>query len=331
MYREMMPGTTFVDNSTCPLCDESAFSKTDQRTGNVLIVCRLCGKFCLTDQALNFLHSLETEQTKRRYKLSHAMRTISERAFGRKDNSFFPFYSFDDLQKILERRHYSVQEKLDALLTYLGGVSEFPGQSAEFDSSNDYAILGAKNYQEAVFYLESLAHQGLITLEKPYTGKSESRFSLSAKGWIELEKIAQSGAESFNAFIAMSFHPSRTSFEVAMSQAIEDAGYVSIRVDRIQHLNRIDDEIIARIRQSKFLVADFSGQRNGVYFEAGFMLGLGRPVIWVCEKADLINLHFDTRQYNMIDYVDADDLKKRLQLRIEANLGRGPHKISNEH
>jgi nucleoside 2-deoxyribosyltransferase len=62
-----------------------------------------------------------------------------------------------------------------------------------------------------------------------------------------------------------------------------------------------------------------------VYFEAGFMLGLGRPVIWVCEKKDLKNVHFDTRQYNTIDYADAKDLRTRLQLRIEAILGKGPH------
>lgn len=41
-------------------------------------------------------------------------------------------------------------------------------------------------------------------------------------------------------------------------------------------MNRIDDEIIGRIRASRFIVADFTGHRPGVYFEAGMMLGLGR-------------------------------------------------------
>ena len=55
------------------------------------------------------------------------------------------------------------------------------------------------------------------------------------------------------------------------------------------------------------------------------MLGLGRPVIWVCEKTQMKDVHFDTRQYNTIDYANADDLRTRLQTRIEANLGKGPH------
>ena len=39
-----------------------------------------------------------------------------------------------------------------------------------------------------------------------------------------------------------------------------------------------------QIRKSKFLIADFTGQRGGVYYEAGFAYGLGLPVIWTCRK-----------------------------------------------
>lgn len=56
------------------------------------------------------------------------------------------------------------------------------------------------------------------------------------------------------------------------------------------------------------------------------MLGLGRPVIWLCAQAELESLHFDTRQYNTIDYEGPVDLKSRLQFRIEAVLGKGPNR-----
>src|ERR1035438_7562636 len=322
MYRESISRTT---NTSCPLCDVLAYADEDPRTMGSLVVCRVCGKFRLTEEALDLLFYLRKRAGEGRHKLSNVMRMASERAFGKKDNTLFPFYSSDDLQKILDRPDASVQEKLNSLLRFLGTLSEYPGQCAEFDSQNDYTVLGARNYQEADFYIEALAQQGLVALQPPFTGKSEARFTVSTKGWMELERIAQSGAESFNAFIAMWFDPSRSEFDAAMSKAIEDAGYFPIRIDRVEHLNRIDDEIIARIRQAKFLVADFSGQRNGVYFEAGFMLGLGRPVIWTCEEGDLENIHFDTRQYNTIVYSNADDLRTRLQFRIEANLGKGPY------
>ena len=58
---------------------------------------------------------------------------------------------------------------------------------------------------------------------------------------------------------------------------IEDAGYKPYLVDEDEHIDKIDDKIIAEIRRSRFIVADFThgekGARGGVYFEAGFALG----------------------------------------------------------
>lgn len=80
------------------------------------------------------------------------------------------------------------------------------------------------------------------------------------------------------------------------------------------------DQIIAEIRRSKFLIADFTGHRGGVYFEAGFALGLGLPVIWTCRKDNLENLHFDIRQYNFIDWETGEELQERLTNRIQATI-----------
>jgi hypothetical protein len=63
-----------------------------------------------------------------------------------------------------------------------------------------------------------------------------------------------------------------------------------------------------------------------VYFEAGFMRGLGRNVIWMCKKEELqeSKIHFDVRQYRFIDWSDVEDAKKRLLHSILANEGEGP-------
>ena len=39
-----------------------------------------------------------------------------------------------------------------------------------------------------------------------------------------------------------------------------------------------------RPRHGGLVVADFTGHRGGVYFEAGFARGLGIPVVWTCHK-----------------------------------------------
>jgi len=65
-----------------------------------------------------------------------------------------------------------------------------------------------------------------------------------------------------------------------------------------------------------------TGQRGGVYFEAGFALGLGKPVIWTCRSDDMEKLHFDTRQYNHVTWNTPIELKDKLVNRILATLPR---------
>ena len=71
-------------------------------------------------------------------------------------------------------------------------------------------------------------------------------------------------------------------------------------------------------------MADVTNHRQGVYFEAGYALGLGIPVIWTCRKDDLDNCHFDTRQYNHIVWETPEELATALEHRIRATIGEPP-------
>jgi uncharacterized Zn finger protein (UPF0148 family) len=319
MYKEI---SKFSLNASCPVCGFSSHQDSDH-TGTTMIVCPICGKFRFAMTTELSFDNIRAKRGDLAYKLSHYFRSISERARGKRDNSFFPIYTDVDIEKILESRGPSVNEKLQLLLKHIARLSDYPGQEVAFDCTHDYSVLCAKNKDEADFFLHALDRQDLVSGE--WTMDPETACTVSSSGWQELERIAQSGADSSNAFIAMWFDSSQDAVKKSIHSAIQASGYVPIRIDEVEHVNRIDDEIIARIRQSKFLVADFSGQRTGVYFEAGFMLGLGRPVIWLCNESDLGNVHFDTRQYNTIVYTDLEQLKSKLQFRIEAIMGKGPH------
>src|SRR5207237_9331149 len=131
-------------------------------------------------------------------------------------------------------------------------------------------------------------------------------------------------SESTNAFVAMWFDAATDQlWTQAIRIGIYDAGYTPVRIDAIEHTNKIDDEIIGQIRACKFVVADFTNQRQGVYFEAGFAMGLGKRVIWCVKDRDLQSVHFDNRQYNFLRWTE-DDLpafKSALTNRIEALFG----------
>jgi nucleoside 2-deoxyribosyltransferase len=71
-----------------------------------------------------------------------------------------------------------------------------------------------------------------------------------------------------------------------------------------RHNNDISHKIISDIKQSKFVIADFTDQNNGVYFEAGYAMGESKEVIRLISKEQLDEkkLHFDTRQFHHIPW-----------------------------
>ena len=131
----------------------------------------------------------------------------------------------------------------------------------------------------------------------------------------------------------MWFHSSMNSaWKQAIKPGIEDAGYEAIRIDQKEHLNKIDDEVIAELRRARFVVADFTqgkdGPRGSVYYEAGFAHGRDIPVIFSCREDAVEKLHFDTRQYPHIvwEAKKLDEFRDRLATRISAVIGDGPRK-----
>ena len=101
---------------------------------------------------------------------------------------------------------------------------------------------------------------------------------------------------------------------------LRESGYDPIQMKFLQHNGKIDDRIVAEIRKSALLISDVTGHRQGVYFEAGFAMGLEIPVIWTCREDAIDDAHFDTRQYNHITWTSPEDLKGKLIVRIEATI-----------
>jgi nucleoside 2-deoxyribosyltransferase len=124
--------------------------------------------------------------------------------------------------------------------------------------------------------------------------------------------------ETLQAFVAMMATGDWQPICRAIERGIVAAGYQPFVVMKVEHNQKIDDLIIGEIRRSRFLIADFTGHRQSVYFEAGFAMGLGIPVIWTCRRDQLAEAHFDTRQYSHIDWETHEELVKRLEERIRA-------------
>ena len=134
--------------------------------------------------------------------------------------------------------------------------------------------------------------------------------------------------------------------EKCIKPAAEKAGgYKAAPINEKDYNGDINDEIIGEIRNSKFVIADFTGNRGGVYFEAGFAYGLNIPVIYTCrenwfnqfvkqsikikdskgkvedKKLNIFSqIHFDVNHHNFLVWKDEDDLYEQLVKRIKATI-----------
>jgi hypothetical protein len=189
------------------------------------------------------------------------------------------------------------------------------------------ALTECQDKDELLELLSLMNEMGLLADRTEVVGKHE--YSPTAKGWMRIEELMLHAPDKEQAFVAMWFNPvTDSAYNDGIAQAIFNRGYKPLRIDNKEHANKIDDEIIAEIRRSRFVIADFTCEkekvRGGVYYEAGFAAGLSIPVIWTCHKDSFDYLHFDTRQYNHIVWESPKDLRVKLEARIGAVVGEGP-------
>jgi nucleoside 2-deoxyribosyltransferase len=220
----------------------------------------------------------------------------------------------------------SPKEKLDNLLQFHYSLMGYPGQIIEPDRfySNDIMLLKLyfKNQSEYFFYMSTLKDLGLLSFQETSNkgGSGAIRIKITYKGLSTIVELQEESKLSKNCFIAMSFSDSMIQIRESIKDAVVKCNYIPILVDEIPIKSdvTINDAIIGNLKRSKFVIADFTEQKAGVYFESGFALGQGKQVIYVCSEEDFKNIHFDTNHYPHIKYKNQDDLKEKLIQRIEA-------------
>jgi hypothetical protein len=253
----------------------------------------------------------------------------------------FPELKPDDLISARNRRSLSIGEKIDRFLLMLESLSYRPGDPLPWTSGIVNEATEALKHKtmhwtemasdaEYNAFKEILQDAGILNFV------NDRRPRLDVTAIERMERIRSGNSETLQAFVAMWFSSEMDdAFGNGIEPALSRAGYRAQRIDRKEHSNKIDDEIIAEIRRSKFVVADFTCEllehdqkkeaiaRGGVYYEAGFALGLGLPVIWSVRK-DLVDfVHFDTRQYNHIVWSSPEELAEKLYNRVAAVIGEG--------
>ena len=233
------------------------------------------------------------------------------------------------IDELLSQYPKTANDMIDRTLLNFDQLVSHPFSQCSIDGLQMPSITFTENGSDALRMLNTLGDLGYITYTMHTSatgvGSGKQKYGISPPGWKRIEELKNSNIDSKRAFTAMWFNEyTKAIWEDGLYKGIKGAEYTPVKIDNKEHKNKICDEIIAEIRRSKFIVADFTGNRGGVYYEAGFAKGLGIPVIWTIEEAWLTKnkekLHFDTRQYNHIMYEDPADLRDRLKNRILATI-----------
>jgi hypothetical protein len=281
------------------------------------IECKRCGAFEIDN------HSAADIQNGRQKENIHLLQALTRHMTENKQRPMIIDLNLTDSKMLFNERVIAVAPRADDIeakseefLKYIANKSECPGYSITFSPELDYPIGYCRDAAEAGFYISHLRNMGLIETKVP------PHMSLTADGWKRVFSLNTLNTESSQGFVAMSF---AKAFDGIFSDGIEPAealtGYKMLRMDGRQFNGKICDEIILEIRRSRFVVAEVSGQNRGVYYEAGYAMGLGIPVIWCCKESAVARCHFDTRQFNHILWKTPADLQKSLSNRILATIG----------
>lgn len=87
-------------------------------------------------------------------------------------------------------------------------------------------------------------------------------------------------------------------------------------LDLDAHNGNIYEKMFEEIQSCKFLVADFTYQNAGVYYEAGYAKGIGKTVIHICRSDEFSKLHFDVKQIQFVLWDNMEDLSQKLEKQI---------------
>ena len=342
----------------CPICKSPIIGYDNYYEDANICNCYRCGEFTISEDAIKFQCRFLKEK-----QIAYISGWIREN-----QNVTISTKLFEDVLNnlklpTLEHRATNLLKSFTDTYDLIGGSNVINFNNLEGiinlidnnkqDECKDIKILSKDLKYLAVTW--SCDIKELIFIYKDYLmnemkylkGFNKDFCQITPTGWAYLESLRQANPESKKAFVAMWFTDEmKETCEKHIKPAAKKAGgYIAEPINDKDYNGNINDAIIGEIRSSKFLIADFTGNRGGVYYEAGFAHGFNIPVIYTCSEdwwnkeinmkveAELENkktetvtikeireVHFDVEHYNFIIWKDGADLYTKLLNRIKATI-----------
>lgn len=207
-----------------------------------------------------------------------------------------------------------LNEIIENVILHFGNKLESDGYGASIhlDTKDIAEQIQCERPDDVQYVVEYLHDYNFIDDKQGQMG-SGRLIGLSYRGWEYYRQLKLGQSSGENGFMAMKFCPeSEEYFKKYIRPAVQAAGFDIRRITDNAKAGNIDNQMRDEIRLSKFVIADLTHDNNGAYWEAGFAEGIGKPVIYLCEKTKFEDpnsgTHFDTNHHTTIK-LDFDDWK----------------------
>ena len=310
-------------SNNCPICKTVLTNFMERPRGDDAnhYSCARCGEFRLSRTLVATLPSTLSGDPDAAAKISHALRLMQT-------HNEVPMLATNTVDEILKRPLPTPTEQADLLVRWIAENVDGPGETVEVNPLEHGAIIGSKTTEGFLFVLRHLATAKLVPGDPTATRKQGDRsdVTLSFKGWERYESLTSGHKTYRKAFMAMKFGDADLDkiVDEAFREAVRQTGFELFRLDDSPRAGLIDDRLRVEIQSSDFVVADLTHDNLGAYWEAGYAEGLGKPVIYTCEKMkfEKEKTHFDTNHHLTVmwDKDAPNDSTEKLKATIRATL-----------
>ena len=155
---------------------------------------------------------------------------------------------------------------MQSIIEFIGGeITVDLGQGKEsfsiFLIDLDYT---SYNSQKQLIEKINILMDAKLLKKTDVLGENKVVYTLTPKAWNIVQDMESKMNTPPQAFIAMWFDSSMNKARNVISQAISDCGYLPVLIDEKEYNSFIVPEILYEIENSRFIVADFTGNRGGV-------------------------------------------------------------------
>jgi len=308
-----------IDMTKCPVCLTNSKRHRVQNKLNYHINCPRCGRFEITMEASVPLQD-DREYRDIYWKISYWIKN-------RQDFEKKVFIDNNLLVEFLKNKIKipSHREKKDNLIRWIGNNidNDCPEEQKNIQYLYLTSIIGTKNISGVKYVIDRLIEKKLITIgdqgEKLWIG-------LTFDGWYKYETLKSKGTYTRKAFMAMKYGEKTLEdlFNNYLKDAVLKTGYDLFKLEEVLTAGLIDNQMRVQIRNARFVIADLTHDNHGAYWEAGYGEGLGKPVIYLCEKSkfEKFKTHFDTSHHTTIvwDIEEIESAMNKLKATIRETL-----------